>query len=67
MGKPEIPRAEFVAASVATLAWALFAAAAIVSPYPSAGVCLAVAALAVVVGLLAGVAYLLLRWKRGAL
>jgi hypothetical protein len=60
-------RFEVAAATTVALAAAVFLAVVIVTPYPTAGVCAAVGAVSLVIGLLATAVLGVLRWKRGAL
>lgn len=63
----DITRGEFLAAMIAALAGAVLFADLVMAPYPSPDVCLAVAAVSMLACLFATVAFVLLRWKRGAL
>jgi multisubunit Na+/H+ antiporter MnhB subunit len=65
--RPDVTRGEFAALCVATVAVVVLLCALIVTPYPTADVCLVAAAVALLVGMLACATFALSRWKRGVL
>lgn len=65
--RPDITRGEFASAAVSSVAAAVLFSDMVMAPYPSPDVCLATAAVSLLVTVVAGACFALLRWKRGRL